>query len=69
MKPTRIRSQKAARKYVARCMATTLQNDFDSGAHWLNRSSLDGNLDGQKSEELVHQAARELIEQLLEAAR
>lgn len=71
MKPTRIRAQAAARRYVASCVATTLRNDLDSGAGWLHRylGGDEGNLDGPKTEALVHQAARELIAQLVDFSK
>lgn len=67
MRPTRISSKAAARRYVTANVAATLRNDFDSGAGWLHRKlpgDDTGNLDGPKSERLVQEAARELINQL-----
>ncbi len=67
MKLTRIRTKEAARRYVARNVAAMLDADFTNGSEWMHQHSFhgeDGNLAGSKSEELVHQAARELSQQL-----
>lgn len=64
MKPTRIRNQAQARRYVAGNVATMLRADFDNASEWMHHHDGDGNLSGGRSEELVHQAARELAQQL-----
>lgn len=63
MKATRIRTTAAARRYVASNVAACLSADFDNGSEWMH-AGFEGNLDGPKSEKLVHKAARELMAQL-----
>lgn len=63
MKAKRIRSVAAARRYVASNVATCLSADFGNGSEWMH-AGFEGNLDGPKSERLVHDAARELMAQL-----
>lgn len=66
MKKKRIRTQAAARRYVAGCVASMLDAEFDNASEWMHADvGIDGgNLAGVKSEKLVHQAARELSQQL-----
>ena len=66
MKATRIRSKAGAQRYVTRCVATILRNELDNGSGWLHRylDGDDGNLADISSERLVHEAVRELIQQL-----
>lgn len=63
MKKARIRSAAAARRYVTSNVASCLSADFSNGSEWMH-AGFEGNLDGPKSERLVHEAANELIAQL-----
>lgn len=62
----RIRTRASAQRYVAGCVAAMLEADFSNASEWMHADvGIDGgNLDGPKSEALVHQAARELARQL-----
>ncbi len=61
MSRTRIRTKGSARRYVARNVAAMLDADFANASEWMHQCSFhgeDGNLDGAKSEQLVHAFSR-----------